>query len=81
MPASCTRKSLSQQLVHRDSLPTTAIASEKYTRSGNQKKRWYGRGANRNRGRLHKLEARKSECLLVKRQRASTSCLRSEFCD
>jgi hypothetical protein len=30
---------------------------------------------------LHKLEATKSECLLVKRQRASTSCPRSELCD
>jgi len=30
---------------------------------------------------LHKLEAIKSECLLVKRQRASTSCPRSELCD
>ena len=38
-------------------------------------------GSKGNRGRLHKLEARKSECLLVKRQRASTSCARSELCD
>jgi hypothetical protein len=38
------------------------------------------RRAERNR-RLHKLEARKSKCLLVKRQRASTFCACSELCD
>jgi hypothetical protein len=37
--------------------------------------------AERERGQLHKFEARKSKCLLVERQGASTPRPRSELCD
>lgn len=45
------------------------------------KERQCGGGAERDRGRLHKLEARKPYCLLVERQRARTPCPHSKLRD
>lgn len=74
------RQSFSQELVPRASTHSATV-NQKYTGSGSRKEGGTAEELSRNRGRLHKLEARQSECLLVKRQRASTSSARSELYD